>query len=159
MSDIKFDDVDELKRERDIEGEIGVFLRITDTIFLKVLCQSDANPRYRELGPKRFKELRRQANAKATPEDLTARWAELFTDCMVIGWEGVTAGRHPDTTDPESGDTIPGKPIEVPFTRANCVAWIIQHPRVIKVLDKFTEDETNFRRSRANDIKDEIKNG
>ena len=80
MSDIKFDDVDELKRERDIEGEIGVFLRITDHIFLKVLCQSDANPRYRELGPKRFKELRRQANAKATPEDLTARWAELFTD-------------------------------------------------------------------------------
>lgn len=142
MSDIKFDDVDELKRERDIEGEIGVFLRITDTIFLKVLCQSDANPRYRELGPKRFKELRRQANAKATPEDLTARWAELFTDCMVIGWEGVQAGGE-----------------DVPFTRSNCVAWIIQHPRVIKVLDKFTEDETNFRRSRANDIKDEIKNG
>lgn len=141
MSDIKFDDVDDLKRERDIEGEIGVFLRITDTIFLRVLCQSDANPRYRELGPKRFKELRRQANAKATPEDLTARWAELFTDCMVIGWEGVTA----------SGQ-------DVPFTRSNCVAWIIQHPRVIKVLDKFTEDETNFRRSKAEDIKDELKN-
>lgn len=141
MSDIKFDDVDELKRERDIEGEIGVFLRITDHIFLKVLCQSDANPRYRELGPKRFKELRRQANAKATPEDLTARWAELFTDCMVIGWEGVTANGQ-----------------DVPFTRANCVAWIIQHPRVIKVLDTFTEDETNFRRNRANDIKDDIKN-
>ncbi|MBX9943480.1 MAG: hypothetical protein K2Y40_05320 [Reyranella sp.] len=141
MSDIKFDDVDELKRERDIEGEIGVFLRITDHIFLNVLCQSDANPRYRELGPKRFKELRRQANAKATPEDLTARWAELFTDCMVIGWEGVTANGQ-----------------DVPFTRANCVAWIIQHPRVIKVLDTFTEDETNFRRNRANDIKDDIKN-
>ena len=141
MSDIKFDDVDDLKRERDIEGEIGVFLRITDTIFLRVLCQSDANPRYRELGPKRFKELRRQANAKATPEDLTARWAELFTDCMVIGWEGVTANGQ-----------------DVPFSRSNCVAWIVQHPRVIKVLDKFTEDETNFRRSKVEDIKDELKN-
>lgn len=139
---IKFDSIDDLKRERDIEGEVGVFLRITDTVFLRVLCQSDANPRYRELGPKRFKELRRQANMKATPEQLTERWAELFTDCLIIGWEGVTAA---------------GK--EVPFTRANCIAWILEHPRVIKVIDKFTEDETMFRRQQVEEVVDAVKNG
>ncbi|MCF8533047.1 MAG: hypothetical protein K9G48_08595 [Reyranella sp.] len=150
--------MDELKRERDIEGEIGVFLRVTDSVFLRVLCQSDANPRYRELGPKRYRELRRQANAKATPEQLTERWAELFVDTVIIGWEGVTAGREPDTTDPETGDLVPGKPIQVPFSRAACIAWILQHPRIIKIIDKFTEDETMFRRNRAEDIKDDVKN-
>lgn len=138
---IKFDEIDELKRERDIEGDIGVYLRITDTVFLRVLCQSDANPRYRELGPKRFKELRRQANMKATPEQLTEKWAELFTDCLIIGWEGVTAG---------------GK--EVPFDRAACIAWILEHPRVIKVIDKFTEDETMFRRQKTEEIVEGVKN-
>jgi len=138
---IKFDDIDELKRERDIEGEIGVWMRVTDTIYLHVLCQSDANPRYRELGPKRFRELRRQANAKATPQQITERWAELFTDCLILGWEGVTASDEP-----------------VPFSRTACVAWLCKHERMIKILDKFTEDETNFRRARTEDITEELKN-
>ena len=142
MSKYSFAVVDELVRERNVEGEIGVWLRVTDTIFFHVLCQSDANPRYRELGPKRFRELRRQANAKATPEQITERWAELFTDCLILGWEGVV-----DT------DNRP-----IPYSREACVAFIVAHPRLIKVIDKYTEDETNFRSERKDDAIEEGKN-
>jgi len=137
-----FAEADDLKRERDVEGTIGVLFKMTDTVLFRVLAQSDANPRYRELGPKRTREIRRQANAGATPEELDALWAAYFADCHVIGWEGVVNSK--------------GEPVA--FTRAACIAWMIKFPRSIKLLDRWTEDETNFRRKKNEEVVDVIKN-
>lgn len=143
MSDkYDFAEADDLKRERDVEGTIGVLFKMTDTVKFLVLAQSDANPRYRELGPKRIREIKRRANAGATPEELDALWAAYFADCHVIGWE----------------DVLNSKDEQVPFSRAACIAWMIQHPRSIKLLDRWTEDETNFRRSKNIEVVDQLKN-
>lgn len=143
MSDnYDFADADDLKRERDVEGTIGVLFKITDTAKFRLLAQSDANPRYRELGPKRVREIRRRANAGATPEELDALWAAYFADCHVIGWE----------------DVLNTKGEQVPFSRAACIAYMIKYPRTIKLLDKWTEDETNFRRSKTEEVVEQLKN-
>ena len=147
-----FDVIDDLVRERDIEGEIGVWLKVTDSVYLNVLAQTDANPRYRQVGPKRYRELKRQANAKATPEELDAGWAAYWTDCHIIGWEGVITKAERDN---ESKIISGGEP--VPFTRTNCIAWLLKHTRLFRVLDRYTEDETNFRRAAHQEVVDEAK--
>ena len=83
------------------------------------------------------------ANAGATPEELDALWAAYFADCHVIGWEDVLN---------KAGE-------QVPFSRAACIAYMIQYPRTIKLLDRWTEDETNFRRSKNEEVVDVLKNG
>ena len=99
-------------------------------------------PRTRALAPRPTPVLRGRARAGPTPEELDALWAAYFADCHVIGWE----------------DVLNSKGEQVPFSRAACIAWMIQHPRSIKLLDRWTEDETNFRRSKNIEVVDQIKN-
>ena len=147
LPDIDFEEVDILKRERDVEGSIGVWLRVTDKVYLHTLCKSDANPRFRTHGPRMLREINRRANAGATPEDLDELWADFHFQCVLLGWKGVETR--------QAGEIEP-QPVE--FTRLNYIAWAVKHPRIRLILENYSDDETNFRRSQADGVADELKN-
>lgn len=142
LPEIDFAEVDILKRDRDIEGTIGVDLRVTDTVYLHVLCKSDANSRFRAHGPKMMREINRRANAGATPEELDQLWADFHFHCVVLGWRGVA--------------TRSGDPVQ--FTRGNYIAWACRHPRIRLIVEEYSSDEINFRRNQVEAIADELKN-
>lgn len=137
-----FEDVDVLKRERDIEGEIGIWMRVTDTIFLHVLCQSDANPRFRTHGMRMVREIQRQANAGASPEQLDRAWAQFHAECVVIGWKGV--------------NTRGGSP--VPFSKSAYVEWAVRQQRIRFVVEEWSKEDQNFRRSQVDAMAGQLGN-
>lgn len=139
---VKFAQIDELKRERDVEGESGVDLRVFEGVFIHVLCQSDANTRFRAFASKKLREIKRLRNAGATPEELDAELAAFLFDCVVKGWRGVKD---------EDGN-------EVECTRANFITWCCQHPRAMGRIDEYSNDETNFRSNKDDGTKDRLKN-
>ncbi len=142
LPEIDFAEVDILKRDRDVEGTIGVWLRVTDTVYLHTLCKSDANPRFRAHGPRMVREINRRANAGATPEELDQLWADFHFQCVLKGWKGVAT---------KSG-------AEVEFTRGNYIAWACRHPRIRLIIEEYTNDEINFRRSQGDTLTEELKN-
>ena len=137
-----FEDVDVLKRERDIEGEIGIWMRVTDTIFLHILCQSDANPRFRTHGMRMVREINRQANAGATPEQLDRVWAKFHAECVVIGWRGV--------------NTKNGGPVE--FSKAAYVEWAVRQQRIRFIVEEWSKEDQNFRRSQVDAMAGQLGN-
>ncbi|KAF0097816.1 MAG: hypothetical protein FD144_4765 [Rhodospirillaceae bacterium] len=137
-----FEDVDVLKRERDVEGELGIWMRVTDTIFLHVLCQSDANPRFRTHGMRMIREIQRQANAGATPAQLDRAWAHFHAECVVLGWRGV--------------NTKDGTP--VPFSKAAYVEWAARQQRIRFIVEEWSKEDQNFRRSMADSIAGQLGN-
>lgn len=148
---VEFDELDELKRDREIEGSIGILLKVFEDVYLDVLCQSDANPGYRMFGASKLREVKRQYNAGATPEEMDGHWAAYFFDCRIVkGWEGVVLT--------QGGDNGPPQRIAIPFNRANWIAWAKKHPRVLKMLERYTDDETNFRARAAEKTVDQLKN-
>jgi len=137
-----FEDVDVLKRERDIEGEIGIWMRVTDTIFLHVLCQSDANPRFRTHGMRMIREINRQANAGATPEQLDRAWGQFHAECVVIGWKGV--------------NTRAGA--AVPFSKPAYVEWAARQQRIRFIVEEWSKEDQNFRRSQVDAMAGQLGN-
>lgn len=148
-----FEDVDVLKRERDIEGEIGIWMRVTDTIFLHVLCQSDANPRFRTHGMRMIREIQRQANAGATPAQLDRAWAQFHAECVVIGWRGVNTKGRPAT---DTEEAKPGTP--VPFGKAAYVEWAVRQQRIRFIVEEWSKEDQNFRRSQADAMAGQLGN-
>lgn len=137
----KFGRIGHLKRDRRIEGEIGVDLKVDQHIFLTVLAASDANSRWRDSAPKMLRELRRLENAGATPEEMRERYARLYADVLVIGWRGVV------DTD--------GKPVA--FTKENVVAFLLEADDAMNAINDYCFDTTNFRAERADAIVDAVK--
>jgi hypothetical protein len=132
----KFGRIDALKRDRSIEGEIGVDLKIDENIFLTVLAATDANTRWREGAPKVLRELRRLENAGAAREDVRARMARLYAETLVIGWRGVVDDK--------------GNPVL--FNTANCTDFLIEADDAYTAIERDCYDTQNFRQARADAI-------
>ncbi|MDP2377787.1 hypothetical protein [Reyranella sp.] len=149
----EFEQVDILLREADIEGEVGIEIRFTDTVYLRILAQTDANSLYRAHGPRMLREINRRANAGASPEEMDKEWAKFHAACIVIGWRGVNAPGTPatDTEDARSGEPVP-------FSKAAYIEWACIHRRVRFLLQEYSRDETNFRRDHAEATSDQLKN-
>jgi len=92
-----FGGIDALRRNRKIEGEEGIDLRIPNSeVVLHVLAATDSNPKWRALKDKTMKEAARQEKAGASAEELQNIWAKLFAAALVIGWKNVVdAEGHP----------------------------------------------------------------
>lgn len=138
---VEFGDVDELKRDREVEGSLGIRLKLAEGHFVNVLCQSDANPRMRVHGARQLREIQRLRNAGAGPIEIDTAMAGYLFDCVVTSWEVPDAHGQP-----------------APFTRDNWIAYCLKHLRVIQIVDRYTEEQTNFRRARADAIGDQLKN-
>jgi hypothetical protein len=150
---MEFSNIAHLKRNREIEAETGIDVKIDNEIYLSTLAASDANPRWRDKAAKAHNELKRLANAGATPQQLQGRYAELYTDSLVTGWHG---GYDDDGNKKPGGPRVAGE--LVPFSRPACIAFLTQADDAIDALDKIVFDTKNFRAIKAGAIADVLKN-
>ena len=149
-----FSNLDEFKRNREIEGTVGVHVKYSDDIYLHVLAMSDANPRWTKKAKDGFAELNRLENIGASEAERNRRFAQLLTDTIVLGWHG---GVNDD------GTFKPGGPRDqdgrfVPFTPEACVEFLIESDDIVEDLLKRCRETRNFRVQRAKAIAEQIKN-
>ena len=150
-----FSNVEHQKRNRQIEGETGVDLKIDEGFFLIVLAMTDANPKWTAKAQKAFNELNRLRNAGAQHGRLDRQWAELFADTIVIGWHGGLD--DDDNLKPFGGLDASGDPVA--FSRDNCVAYLVETDDASEAILEHCRNTKNFRARRADLIKDTAKNG
>lgn len=149
-----FSNIDELKRNREIEGTVGIHVKYTDEIFLHVLAISDANPRWTEKAKKAFDELNRLTNIGAPDSQREERFARLLAETVVLNWHGGID---------DGGNFKPGGPRDadgrfVPFTPEACVAFLVQADDIVEDLLTRCRETRNFRVQRAQAIVEQVKN-
>ena len=149
-----FSNLDDLKRNREIEGTVGIHVKYTDEIYLHVLAISDANPRWTEKAKKAFAEINRLENIGAPDRDREVRFAQLLAEAVVLNWHGGID---------ENGDFKPGGPRDadgrfVPFTPEACVEFLLVADDVVQDLLTRCRETRNFRVQRAQAIVEQIKN-
>jgi hypothetical protein len=151
MATRQFDDIDRLKRDRKIEGEIGLDLKIDDGIFVTVLAASDANPRWKANAQRLFAEIDRLRNAGAAESTITRKVAEAYADMLVINWHG---GQD------EQGNQVPGGPREngvaLPFNRTNCVDWLCEADDALSAIAENCINLKKFRALQAKRVIDQV---
>lgn len=136
MSQFKFGNIDDLKRNRDIEGETGTEVALRGGIKLRLLCATDANPAWKQHGEAFRNELRRLARAGASDERVKKYLAHELTRLFVKGWEGVM-----DT----EGNAIP-------WTKEACEAFLVEADDAIPAIQDIVYDTQNFRGQRIEAI-------
>ena len=141
MSDYAFDDIEELQRNREIEGRVGAELGLPGGRTLIVLAASDANPKWRAQSERIAAELRRMANARAPNDRLRDFLARKYAECLVIGWRGVTSGGT-----------------DVPFSVEACHAFLVAADDAYAAVDAVVYENKNFRGRRLEAVVDDIKN-
>ena len=142
MSQFRFGNIEDLKRNRDIEGEAGTEVALRGGIKLRLLCASDANPRWKQYGEAFRAELRRLSRAGASDDRVKKYLAEQLTRIFVKDWEGVV------DTD--------GHPI--PFTKEASEAFLIEADDAIPAIQEIVYDTQNFRGQRIEAIVEAAKN-
>lgn len=141
MSQYQFDNIDDMKRNREIEGETGTELGLPGGITLIVLAASDANPRWKEQSDKIFAELNRLKNARAPADKVRAYLSRKYAETLVKDWRGVTS----------SG-------VSIPFSVEACAALLVQADDAYASLDQIVYDTKNFRGARIEAIVGEAGN-
>lgn len=139
--DYSFDDIEPLKRNRDIEGETGVELGLPGGFVLQVLAATDANPRWRNRSEEITAELNRLRNARASNERVRKYLSRIYAECLVIGWP----------KGPRS------KGVAVPFSVEACAAFLLQADDAYAALDGVVYDNKNFRTARIEAVVEQVK--
>ena len=132
MSDYSFDNIDTLKRDRSIEGEIGTEIGLPGGITLRVLAASDANPRWRNRSDEITAELNRLRNARAPNERTRKYLSTIFSQTIVISWSGVKSHG-----------------VEIPFSAEACAAFLLQADDAYAATEAVIWDTKNFRGARV----------
>ena len=127
----QFDNIDSMKRNRDIEGETGTELGLPGGITLTVLAASDANPRWRNRAEEISAELNRLRNARADNTRSRRYLASSYAQCIVIGWKGVSS-----------------RGAEIPFSSEACAAFLMQADDAYAAVDAIVYETKNFRGAR-----------
>lgn len=141
MSDeYQFDGIETMQRNRDIEGKTGTELGLPGGIVLTVLAASDANPRWRNRSEEIGAELRRLANARATPVRQRQYLSRIYAECLVIDWRGVKS-----------------KGIEIPYSVDACAAFLKAADDAFAAVDAVVYETKNFRGQRVNAVIEEGK--
>lgn len=141
MSGYVFDNIEPMKRDRDIEGEKGTELGLPGGITLKVLAATDANPRWRNRGDEITAELNRLRNARAPNERVRKYLSTIYSQTLVIGWAGVK-----------------GNGVEIPFSAEACAAFLLAADDAYTAVDNVVYDTKNFRGARIEAIVEAAKN-
>lgn len=130
-SEYKFDNVDSMIRNREIEGETGTELGLPGGITLIVLAASDANPRWRARSEKVQQELQRLRNARADNSRVRHWLAGVYAETLVKDWRGVKS-----------------EGIEMPFSVEACTAFLRTVDDAYEAVDGVVYDTRNFRGER-----------
>jgi hypothetical protein len=139
VASYQFDNIDELKRNRDIERD-GTWLGLPNGTSLKVRAATDANTAWRAQSNKIANELRRLQNARdndGARDYIAGKYAEL----LVADWKGVTANGEP-----------------IPFSVEACKAYLLAADDAYAAIDAIIYDTKNFRGQRIEAVRDEAGN-
>lgn len=150
----RFSNIDSLKRDRRIEGETGIDVKLTADIFLVCLAASDANPRWNTKAEKAFAEIKRLRNAGYPDTDINARFAKLFADTIVIGWHGgydEDGNRKPGGPKDEAGEIVP-------FSVEACAAFLAEADDAQETILGIVRDTKNYRLALAKETVDAVGN-
>lgn len=132
MAKFKFKNIDQQKRNREIEGVTGTELGLAGGITLMVLAATDANPRWKQFGQAYRDEVGRLIRAKASDERVKAFQADHFSRMFVIGW---------DVLDADSDRPIP-------LTHEACVEFLLESDDAIPAIQATVFENQNFRGAR-----------
>ena len=148
----KFSGIDHLKRDRRLEGEVGVDLKIDESIFFTVRAASDANAAWKERAPKVLREINRLTNAGAPTEVIRQKFATLYAEALVMGWHG---GQD------EDGKNKPGGPLDengdpVPFSVTACTDFLMQADDAVTAIDEYCFKTQNFRQAKKVEIVEKV---
>lgn len=145
MSDQKpkyeFDDIESMKRNRELEGETGVELGLPGDRTLIVLAASDANPRWRAHAEAFRNELNRLNNARASTEKVRAFMARTYADALIKGWRGIKSGG-----------------VDIPYSREACTAFLLAADDAFTIVSEFVYDTQNFRAARVEAVIEAVGN-
>ena len=136
-----FDNIDDLKRNREIEGETGTELGLPGDRTLIVLAASDANPRWRQQSEQILNELGRLRNARASSERVRAFLARKYAETLIKDWRGITSNGTP-----------------IPFSPEACTAFLLAADDAYAAVDAVVYETKNFRGSRIEAVVGEAKN-
>lgn len=135
MSNYVFDDIEELQRKRDIEGETGIELGLPGDRTLIVLAATDANPRWRQNSEKISAELNRLRNARAPNEKVRAFLARKYAEHLILGWSGIKSNGTP-----------------IPYSADACTAFLMVADDAYAAVDNIVWENKNFRTKRVDAI-------
>lgn len=130
-TDYTFDNIEAMKRDREVEGEKGAELGLPGGITLIVLAATDANPRWRQRSAEITSELNRLRNALADSVRVRSYLARIYSQTLVIGWRG-----------------LKGNGVEIPFSPEACAAFLLQADDAYVAVDNIVYDTKNFRGAR-----------
>lgn len=131
MSQYQFDNIDDMKRNREIEGETGTELGLPGGITLIVLAATDGNPRWKAQSEKILAELNRLERARAPNEKVRAFLSRKFAEALVKDWRGITSSGTP-----------------IPFSVEACTAFLLQADDAYAAVNQIVWDSKYFRGSR-----------
>jgi hypothetical protein len=124
----KFDGIDELKRKPEIEGKTGTVIWLPGGRWIRVLCASDANPKWLAYRKIVNEGTVRLASAEAGDERYRQFVVPYYAKALCIEWGGWTS----------SG-------VEVPFSEEAVTAAMLQADDVFRAVHATVRDDKNFR--------------
>ncbi len=131
-----------LKRDRKIEGETGIWMKVPDTeMRLLTLAATDANPAFVDLWPKMQAELRRLEGVGADKEEIARVRARYYARMFLRDWKGVLAA---------GGG-------EAAFSTEAATELLVLDD-VITSLAETVFETRHFRMARAKEITEDLKN-
>lgn len=131
-----------LKRDRHIEGDAGIWMKVPETeIRLLTLAATDANPAFVDLWPKMQAELRRLEGVGATKSEIAVVRAGYYARMFLRGFKNVPA--------------VDGG--EVPFSQPAAVELLLVDD-ILQVLAETVFETRNFRMARARETTEDLKN-
>jgi hypothetical protein len=132
-----------LKRDREIEGTTGIWLKVTDSEQrLLVLAGTDANPAFVDLWPKMQAELRRLEGVGTDKEEIRRVRCRYYARMFMRDWKNVPA--------PGGGDAA--------FSIDAAAEYLFHADDALDDIANNVFETRKFRLARAKETTEDIKN-
>lgn len=132
----EFDDIADLKRNRDLEAD-GIMVHFPGDRWIKVAAATDANPMWKARREKLLNELGRLRNAKAPEATIRAFLAHAFAELCGRDWGNWRSGG-----------------VDLPYSREAFEALLLSADDVYSTIDQVVWDTKNFRGARVEAVVD-----
>ena len=137
MANIEFDDIDEMKRNRDLENE-GTVIGFPGDRWIKMAAATDANPQWRGQSEEILAELGRLDIAKAPPKRVREYLAPKFAELLGRDWGGWKS-----------------RGVEIPYSKEALAALFLVADDVYAVVNRVVYDTKAYRAKRVDAVASE----
>ncbi|MFO1080863.1 MAG: hypothetical protein U1E23_09585 [Reyranellaceae bacterium] len=140
MGKFKFDDMESIKRNRDLEKEGQPVFLAGDRVLI-VRAASDANPAWAAQSDDFNRELMALRDAGASRKRIREFTARKMADLLVVDWRGVKSGG-----------------VELPFSAEACFEFLCESDDAFDQVDGTAWNTKNYRIRRVEAAVNEAKN-